>query len=250
MTTEGASTTANRIRFHDGWDTRCLYPVSDNSYALVTIQSSGSGSSLTAVYDSDEFYPTRTIDWDKDLGIARVQLGYNWDAASSQWPDMHQATDQTSNPWTDLNYHYDRFSDATMGTSGSATTFPSGTIDRLDQTTYRPLDGWFVMGDWTGKSFTQNGVQRLPSISRSSIQSNGVTQSETIGGTITKQYAYPSDNTGVPSSLTLTGTGLPGSGQVGFSYGYDPTYNLTSMTARRGPARAPATRTRRRGPTP
>lgn len=233
LANDSASTTAYRIVFHDGWDGRSLFPIptSDNPYGLVTLETLNDGHSK--VFDSDKFYPTRTIDWDKDLGVARVQLAYNWDPYSSQWPDLHQVTIQTSDPWTDLGYHYDRFSDASIGvgTYGSAVTFPSGAIDRLDQTTYRPLDGWFVVGDWTGKNFTQNGVQRLPVISRSSIQSNGVTQSQTVGATVTKQYAYPSDNTGVPSSMTLTGAGLPGSGQVGFNYGYDATYNLNSITS-------------------
>lgn len=233
MTNESASTTADRIRFSDGWDTRSHFPVTSNSFSVLTLQVFKGG----GVYEADEFYPTRTIDWDKERGVAQVELAYNWDPYSSQWPDLHQVVVQTSDPWTDLGYHYDRFSDASIGVStyGSAVTFPAGAIDRLDQTAYRSLDGWFVVGDWTNRSFTQNGLQRLPGINRASIASNGVTQSETVVGSdawVKRQYTYPTDSTGVPGSMAVHGSsGLLQDGLIGYSYGYDPTYNLNSITS-------------------
>lgn len=229
ITNESLSTTANRIRFYDCWDTRSHFPVTDNSYAVMTLEVFQGG----GLFEADAFYPTRTIDWDKEKGVAQVDLAYNWDPSSAQWSDIHKTTVQTTDPWGDLNYHFDRFSDACIGvtTYGSATAFPAGAIDRVEHTTYRPLDNWFVMGDWTSKSFTQNEVTRLPSIIRTSILSNGITLSETIGGVVTKQFTYPSDSAGVPSSQKWTGNGLPGSGLVGFSYGYDPTYNQVSISS-------------------
>ncbi|HEU5115139.1 MAG TPA: hypothetical protein VFT74_00535 [Isosphaeraceae bacterium] len=224
MTNEAVSTTAYRILFHDGWDAHTHFPVTDNSYGVLALQAN-------AVFDADAFRPTRTIDWDKERGIAEIELAYSWDPSSAQWSDIHQVSVQTSDPWTDLNYHYDRLSDASIGVAayGPATAFPPGSKDRVEQTAYRPLDSWYVLGDWTHRSFLENGSSRLPSIDRTSIPSNGATLSETTGGAITKQFTYASDNSGMPTQFKLSGTGLIGSGSVGFSYGYDTTYNLVSV---------------------
>jgi hypothetical protein len=221
------------LKFYDEWDAREFSwdPSIPLGTAFVSANGSDGPVSQVAVIP---LRAMRTTTWNASTGIAEVTRQRNWDPNSAQWGQEDKIHVQvTGSPWTALGLDYTKYSDATTGTTNSMPTV-SGQIVRSTVTAWQPLDGYFVIGDWTQRDYLQDGAARLPSAYRTSLPENGLPKSEETRGTdgakVRKEYTYQTETIGVPSSVVLASDGLFGlDKKVGVNLGYDALYRTNSV---------------------
>lgn len=215
------------MKFYDEWD------ASDNSKIDTHPYGVAPDPLLTqSVYS--RYYPTRITSWNSATNIATIDRNLGWDKLSSQWTENHQiCIPNISNPWTSLELDVNRLSSSLAGESDATTGFFEK-VDRNIKITFKALDGYFNLGDWTQKDFFENSAIRFPSIYRISNIKNGLTISEETRAVddthIRKDYIYDTDTIGVPKKISLASDGQFGvDGRVGVNLGYDELFRLNKV---------------------
>jgi len=216
------------IKTFDEWSANRHSTKPERPFAIVT-SSAGTGRTPSVIG-----YPTRVTTWSKADNIAKVRRYYNWDSQAAQWKDLREytfAVDGDLIPMLGINPY--KWCDSA---TESGNTFPAiaGMVERIESTYFKQLNENFNFGDWTKREFFQNGIPRLPTIYRTSSDTNGVTLSEEIrgldGSYTRKNLSYSTDSTPLPSIISLVSdAGSTLDGQVGVNLGYDSIYRLNSV---------------------
>ncbi|WP_243286540.1 RHS repeat domain-containing protein [Geothrix terrae] len=215
------------VKFYDEWDASDNSKIDTHPYGVAPDPLVGK-----SIYS--RYYPTRITSWNAATKIANIERKLKWDKPSSQWTEGHQISiPNVSDPWTSLELDVNRLSSSLAGRSETMTGF-YGMVDRNVKTTFKTLDGYFNLGDWTEKNFFENSTTRLPSIYRMSNIKNGITISEETravdGIHIRKDYTYDTDTIGVPKKISLASDGQFGTdGTVGVNLGYDELFRLNKV---------------------
>ena len=218
-----ADPTVLSMKFMDGWSPKSWVDISSKPYGADT---NCDGVPGWMIYRT--LIPTRTTEWSRNTKVAVVTRQGDWESASAQWRENSKTYFQAvESPWT-------TFSPEVGLPYESLPSNPASGVSRKNKTVYRPVDEWLLFGDWTEKSYLENGVDRLPTQKRTSNHSTGVTLTEESVGTgselVRKVFTYTDSGDASPSSISVKSNGFYLlDGLVGVDLGYDSYGRLNSV---------------------
>lgn len=211
------------MKFMDGWSPKSWVDIPSKPYGADT---SCPGVPGWMIYRT--LIPTRIIDWSRNTRVAMVTRQDDWESASAQWREISNTYYQgIDSPWASFS------PEAGLSYESLPSNSASG-VSRKNKTLYRSVDEWLLFGDWTEKSFLENGVNRLPIQKHTTNHTTGVTLTEESVGTgselVRKEYSYTDPGDASPCSITIKSNGFfMLDGLVGVNLGYDPYGRLNSI---------------------